>query len=83
MGAAIFLKSFLALFFVGGLIILTAIFYRKFGNIKQYNPNAQITLESSLLIDPKRKVILIKYGQRKHLILLGADSETIIETITE
>ncbi len=76
---------FWALLFVIGLIILIAIGVRRFGIGIPIPKNSKTTKKRiSVLevapIDIKRKLILIKCDDNEHLLLLGANSETIIHS---
>lgn len=79
-----YLRFFLALIFVIGLIGLTAVLWRRFGmpNRLHSRPSVKQRLEvtDSLYIDPRRRLVLVRRDEKEHLLLLGANGETVVET---
>lgn len=83
-----YLRAILALAFVIGLIFLLAALARKTGFDKKLAGNSGITKKLSvtetMYIDPKRRLVLVKCGQKEHLLLIGAAGDMLIESrITE
>lgn len=78
------LTSFSALIFVLGLIWLVAIFLRKYGSGKlpviAKGKSKRISVIDALVIDARRKIILIRCDDKEHLILLGPEKELVIDT---
>jgi flagellar protein FliO/FliZ len=78
------LKSLIALGVVISLIVLFAIIAKKFNLDKllhnNFNQSKTLKIEESLIIDSKRKLLLVKNGNKKHLILITATNNLIIET---
>lgn len=80
------LNAFLALLFVLGLVGLTSVAIRYFGAerflTKTLNKakNKRLKLVDYLTIDARRRLILVQRDDVEHLILVGGESETIIET---
>lgn len=74
-------KSILALVFVIALIALTAIAFQKLAIEKRFSKTAKakrLKLVDSLYIDAKRKLILVTKDEDEVLLLIGANSETVI-----
>ncbi len=46
---------------------------RRFGMIDLAKPNAERRLKvvESLMLDPRRRLVLVRFGEREHLLLLG------------
>ncbi|PIR37859.1 MAG: flagellar assembly protein FliO [Alphaproteobacteria bacterium CG11_big_fil_rev_8_21_14_0_20_39_49] len=81
-----YIKAILALVFVLGLIgifsfILKGISVGRFAG--KSKTAKRISLEEVFYVDAKRKLLLIKRDDVEHLILLGANSETVIENNIE
>lgn len=78
-------KFVLALIFVLSLIGLMAVAARRWGlglpqaNIRRGQPK-RIGLVEVTALDAKRRLILIKRDNVEHLIILGHDGETVVET---
>lgn len=85
------LKAFFALLFVLGLISVVGIVLRSWhqGNFfndflkkrwkKKQPTNSPLQIIEIKALDPRRRLVLIKNGQRRHLILLSPQGETVIE----
>ncbi|MEQ8747610.1 flagellar biosynthetic protein FliO [Pyruvatibacter sp.] len=80
-----YMRFAFALMFVVGLIGGTAILARRFG----FAPGAatggratqkRLEIVENLALDPKRRLLIIRRDNAEHLILLGGETETIIET---
>lgn len=73
----------LALLFVLALIGVAALLAKRFGLARTGAPGdgrRRLTLVDSLALDGKRRLLLIRRDGREHLLLLGAATETVIET---
>lgn len=46
----------------------------------QNRENVSLRLLSSLQLDPKRRLVVVEFNKRKHLLLLGASSELVVES---
>ncbi len=81
---ASYLRFVLALLIVLGLIGGFAWLARRWGmgGVQTGKPDRSERLEvvEALRVDPRRRLILIRRDDREHLILLGQDSERVIET---
>ncbi len=80
---AAYLKFVVALVFVLGLIGLFAVLAKKLG-LGHRGPvmrgsSKRLEILEALPLDAKRRLLLIRRDDRQHLILLGADSEEIVE----
>lgn len=78
-------KFVLALIFVLSLIGLMAVAARRWGfglpqaNIRRGQPK-RIGLVEVTALDAKRRLVLIKRDNVEHLVILGHDGETVVET---
>jgi len=80
-----YLRFVLALLFVLGLIGLLAAVVRRYGlgmNQGQVRKGTErrLSLVEVLPIDAKRRAVLIRRDGVEHLVLLGAESDTVVET---
>jgi len=77
------LTSAFALLFVLSLIFIASILLRKYGSGRVFvdNPDKKkrLSVKDTLIIDSKRKLVLISRDDVEHLILLSHENETIIE----
>ena len=79
------LRGLLALVFVLGLIGGLAILAKRFGftpRVTKSIPSAKrrLSVVEVLPVDAKRRLVLIRSDDREHLILLGTDSDLVVET---
>jgi len=82
MDYVVYVNAFLALIFVLGLIGIVAFIFKKFshGNFTHSTKNKKrLSLQEVFYIDAKRKLVLVKRDDVEHLILLGANSESVVE----
>ncbi len=79
-----YLKFVLALIFVIGLIGLLSFLIRRFGMgaIAPYRKSAErrLSVIEVTVVDTKRRLVLVRRDDKEHLILLGANSELLIES---
>lgn len=81
-----YLQFFLALAFVLGLIGLSSLLLRRFGPgglvAPRRRPGQKHRLEvvESLTLDPRRRALLISRDGVEHLLVLGPQSEMVVET---
>lgn len=84
MDLANYVQFLLALIFVLALIGLLAWAYRRFalGQKLPLRPSrsGRLDIVEFRNIDAKRRLVLIRRDETEHLILLGPNSETVIET---
>ncbi|MDA0781056.1 MAG: flagellar biosynthetic protein FliO [Rickettsiales bacterium] len=77
-----YIKAILALVFVLGLIGLFSFLLKRVSSGQfagKSKAAKRISLEEVFYVDAKRKLLLVKRDDVEHLILLGANSETVIE----
>jgi flagellar protein FliO/FliZ len=77
-----YINAILALILVLGLIGLCSFLFKKVtqGQFLQKSAKSKrLKVEEVLYIDTKRKLVLIKRDDVEHLVLLGVNSETVIE----
>jgi flagellar protein FliO/FliZ len=78
-----YLRFFLALAVVLGLIALTALMAKRLGFGNQTGMGRgtrRLGMVESLLIDSRRRLILVRRDSTEHLILVGPASELLIES---
>ena len=77
-------RSLLALLFVLSLIVLISWAVRRFGlegRFKSENRGApRLAVVERLVIDPKRRLVLIRKDDREHLLLLGSSQDVLVES---
>lgn len=77
------LTSVLALVFVLGLIGVVSYLLRKYGhfnNLAVKKGGKRLRVEESLIIDARRRLIIIRRDDVEHLVMIGPESETVIES---
>jgi len=79
-----YMRFVFALIFVVGLIGGAAILARRFGlapGAATGGRAAQKRLEivETLMLDPKRRLLIIRRDDQQHLIVLGTESEMVVE----
>lgn len=81
-----YFRFVLALIFVIGLIGLFALLLRRFGPgmtamaPRRPGQSRRLQIVEVAAIDARRRLVLVKRDEREHLILLGANTETLIES---
>lgn len=80
----VYLRFLLALAFVLGLIATLAWAARRFGFggnlMAMKGRNGRLAVVESLMIDAKRRLVLIRRDDREHLLIIGPTSETVVES---
>tara|TARA_B100000989_G_C19431698_1_gene423338 strand:- start:76 stop:357 length:282 start_codon:yes stop_codon:yes gene_type:complete len=70
--------------FVIGLILVLAWAVRRFGLEKKFQAGERagkrLCIQESLMIDPRRRLVLIKRDEKEHLLLLGTNTEQVLES---
>ncbi|MEO0384105.1 MAG: flagellar biosynthetic protein FliO [Pseudomonadota bacterium] len=72
----------LSLIVVVALIFLVAWVVRRFGGARfgaHHGEEAELQVVDTLSIDPKRKLVLVRHGKLEHLLLIGGNSDEVIE----
>jgi flagellar protein FliO/FliZ len=76
-------KFILALVLVLGLIGVFAVMARRMGfghrGPARRGANRRLEILDSIILDPKRRAILLRRDGSEHLILLGMSGETVVE----
>ena len=79
-----YLRFLIALCFVlsliGGLALLAKKMGWTQGQFGYAKPDARLKLVESLSLDTRRRVVLIRRDNVEHLLVIGATSETLIES---
>jgi flagellar protein FliO/FliZ len=79
-----YLKYVFALLAVVGLIIAMPALARRFVNLQNFSRSAgsprRLALVETISLDARRKLMLVRRDGVEHLLLLGANSETVLET---
>ena len=77
--------SLLALAFVLGLIGLVSVALRRFGPErmlygmqKKRGAEKRLKIEETLMLDARRRLVLLKCDDTEHLVLLGATNEQVV-----
>ena len=79
-----YFQFFWALLFVIGLIIILALAARRLGlglpvTILKRESAKRISILEASSIDARRKLVLVKCDEKEYLLLLGANSERVID----
>ena len=83
MDAVSYLKFFLAFAFVLGLMFLLSLAVRRFnlgGAVFAGGGRRRLKLVEFMPLDGRRKLAIIRRDDVEHLLLLGANGETVVET---
>lgn len=79
-----YIRFILALIFVLSLIVLVAWLIRRFGVSGRFmaktKRHSRLAIVEMATVDAKRRLVLIRRDHQEHLLLLGANSELVIET---
>lgn len=78
MDAAIYIRAIITLTGVLALIGILAFLVRKWGLFTAYaapKNASSLNIVESRFVDPKRRLIVITYGDSEHLVLLGPHSD--------
>ena len=80
MGILQWLQAIAALVFVLALIVGLAYLARRFGMIQMAQGGAEKRLKvlESLMLDPRRKLVVVKFDAREHLLLLSPAGDVIV-----
>lgn len=78
-----YLRLFAALIFVLGLMGGLALIMKKLGLSHGASANPakkRLKLIEALPLDARRRLVLIQRDEQQHLVILGPNSETLVET---
>jgi len=83
-----YFQVLLAFLFVLGLIGLLSVALRKF-SIESFiikkngDSRKSLSIVEILPLDSKRRLVLVKNGAKKHLLLLGANGDVLVESVDD
>ncbi|NQV85079.1 MAG: FliO/MopB family protein [Rhodospirillales bacterium] len=80
-----YIRFLLALVFVIGLIGIAATMARRFGlgfpaAAMKKSTNRRLSVVEAAPLDGRRRMVLVRRDDTEHLIILGPNSETVIES---
>lgn len=85
MDYAEYMRFFLSLAFVMGLIWLCAWLAKRFGLDKKLrgvtHSTGRLQVTDTLYLDPKRKLLLVRADAREYVILLAGETVTVIDKL--
>jgi len=80
----LYIKYLVGLIFVLGLIALVTYGIRRFGLIPGIEAKSKgknrLRISQMIPVDAKRRLLLVRRDDTEHLILLGPDGDTLVET---
>ena len=80
----VYFRFLLALAFVLGLIMALAWAARRFGFGGSFtsprNRTTRLSMSEALMLDGKRRLVLVRRDDREHLLILGPAGEIVVET---
>lgn len=84
MSWADYMQALLALIFVLGLLGILIVALRRLGfgspTPTLGNRNKRVRVIEVTTLDARRKLVLVRHDEREHLLLLGANGETVVES---
>ena len=84
MDILLYTKYIVVLILVLGLIFLISYVVRKLGFVpgveNSTSRKSRLALTATTAIDAKRRLVLVRRDDQEHLILLGPDGDTVVET---
>ena len=84
MDLLLYTKYIVGLLFVLGLIALLAFVVRKMGFIPSAErpklSKKRLGISQMIALDSKRRLLLIRRDDQEHLVILGPDGDTVVET---
>lgn len=79
-------RAILALAFVTGLIFLLSALVKKTGLDKRLtggnNAARRLSIVETLYLDPKTRLVVVKFENKEHVLLLGASGNVLVESRT-
>lgn len=75
-----------AAFALGLVILLILVFgavLRRFGNAGLQRQGKRLAVSESLMLDARRRLVLVRRDGREHLLLLGPGGDLVVETGVE
>jgi flagellar protein FliO/FliZ len=85
MEAPEYLRSIIALLFVVALILLIGRAARHYGLDKRFGgitmaQDARLKVTERLVVDQRRRLLIVEFEGKEHLVLLGAQQDVVIES---
>lgn len=82
MDSAQFVKLAAALAFVLALMLVLALIMRRINHGGPVMPltRRRLKLVETLPLDPRRRLAIVRCDDREHLLILGMNGETVVET---
>ena len=81
---ALYTRAVLALIFVIALIVLCAALAKKVGLDKRLAGNkgrtSRLSVVETLYLSPKHRLVIVRSGEKEHLLLIGASGDLLIES---
>tara|TARA_B100001179_G_scaffold208104_1_gene173089 strand:- start:11 stop:301 length:291 start_codon:yes stop_codon:yes gene_type:complete len=79
------LRSLVSLLFVLALILLVAWAFKRFGLERRFisasgKGEPRLKIVERLMLDPKRRLVVVRFDNREHLILSGPTQDVLIES---
>lgn len=81
-----YLQFVLALVFVLALILAVAWIFKRYGRGTVSAPRRashgrrRLGIVEAIALDPRRKLVLVRRDDREHLLIIGNQGETVVET---
>jgi flagellar protein FliO/FliZ len=88
MEATSLIQATIALLFVLGLIGLVNLALKRYGlekllyALQKKGEGKRLSVEETLVLDARRRLVLVKCDKTEHLILLGATTEQVIAKLS-
>lgn len=82
-----FSRYFAGLLIVLGLLVGFAVVVRRgwlpggfpaIANLSTQRPERRLAVKESLILDPRRRVVIVKADDQEHILLLGPERETLL-----
>lgn len=80
-GPELYLRFFVVLAAVIGVILLLAWGVKRFGFFGQmgrFKKGTRLQVQDSLLLDPKRRLVIVNWDGDEHLLLLGSVQDQVV-----
>ena len=80
-----YVKVLAALLVLLGLVVLASVAIRRFNllpGVAGLKPRQQrrLKLEEALILDPRRRLVILRHDDDEHLVLLGVNSDLLISS---
>lgn len=82
----LYLRALFAFLFVVSLIYFSSFFAKKYGIDRkvngQFGKESTLSVVETLYLDPRRRLVRVRAGERHHVLLLGPHSDIVIASET-